>query len=453
MPKKCILILLDGLGDRAYPELGHRTPLQAARTPVLDNLSRDGANGLYHAALLGQALPSENAHFTMFGYDMQDFPGRGALEALGAGIPLDATDVAVLTHLVHLMPTAEGTLLLNDAKHPATTDEIRALMAAVEAFSMDGIQVRLHPTGKLGGILTLSGQVAPFVTDSDTMMNGTPLMAVRPWADHADDEAARSTAKVLGEYLEWVHHTLQVHPVNRARRDKGQVPLNGLVTQRAGRLKPIAPFPEAYGLRGLILASGIIYLGLAAYLGMDARKVTDGDDPGHDLAQRVQMALGLAGSYDFIHVHTKTPDEAAHTKDPLRKMQVIESLDQGLGTVLEALRADPELLLVVAADHSTPSAGPLIHSGEPVPIIFHGPGIRRDAIQHYDEVSAAGGALGFVRGKELMYLILNHLDRAKLQGIMDTPVDQPFWPGRYEPFRLRKRTQHPPPADNDGAGD
>jgi 2,3-bisphosphoglycerate-independent phosphoglycerate mutase len=50
---------------------------------------------------------------------------------------------------------------------------------------------------------------------------------------------------------------------------------------------------------------------------------------------------------------------------------------------------------------------------------------------------AAGGALGFVRGKELMYLILNHLDRAKLHGIMDTPADNPYWPEAYQPFRLR----------------
>ena len=98
--------------------------------------------------------------------------------------------------------------------------------------------------------------------------------------------------------------------------------------------------------------------------------------------------------------------------------------------------AQPELLIVVAADHSTPSSGPLVHSGEPVPIIMHGSGIRRDRVEHYDEISAAGGALGFVRGKELMYLILNHLDRAKLQGIMDTPADQPYWPGRYDPMRV-----------------
>jgi 2,3-bisphosphoglycerate-independent phosphoglycerate mutase len=33
-----------------------------------------------------------------------------------------------------------------------------------------------------------------------------------------------------------------------------------------------------------------------------------------------------------------------------------------------------------------------------------------------------------------MYLILNHLDRAKLAGLMDSPEDQPYWPGDYQPF-------------------
>ena len=98
---------------------------------------------------------------------------------------------------------------------------------------------------------------------------------------------------------------------------------------------------------------------------------------------------------------------------------------------------DPELLIIVTADHSTPSAGPLIHSGEPVPLTFFGQGVRRDNVRRFDEISTAAGALGCVRGKELMYLILNHLDRSKLQGIMDTPIDQPFWPGNYEPFKIK----------------
>ncbi len=131
------------------------------------------------------------------------------------------------------------------------------------------------------------------------------------------------------------------------------------------------------------------------------------------------------------------PDEAAHTKDPQLKKQVIESLDKGIGQVIEPLMDDPEVLIIVTADHSTPSSGPLIHSGESVPLTIYGRGVRRDKVKRFNEISVASGALSLVRGKELMYLILNHLDRSKLQGIMDTPYDQPFWPGNYEPFRIR----------------
>ena len=56
MPEKCILILLDGLGDRSYRELDFKTPLQAADTPVLDKVAVASANGMYHAGCMGQAL-------------------------------------------------------------------------------------------------------------------------------------------------------------------------------------------------------------------------------------------------------------------------------------------------------------------------------------------------------------------------------------------------------------
>jgi 2,3-bisphosphoglycerate-independent phosphoglycerate mutase len=436
MPRKCIMILLDGVGDRSYSELGHRTPLQAAETPALDRLVREGAGGLYHAADLGQALPSENAHFAMFGYGMEAFPGRGALEALGAGIPLDEGQVAVLAHFVTVARLPDGTLELKDGHPKVNHGEVHDLIQAVGRFSANGVDVCFHHVRGHHGILTLTGAVAPFFTDSDPMTRGRALAAVQPWEDHAGDPAAHNAARALGAYLEWVYHKARHHPVNAARRKAGEPMLNGLVTQRAGRLKPVTPFSESYGLRGLSIASGIIYHGLAAYLGMDARPVEDTDRPGDDLARRLKTALSLLPEYDFIHVHTKAPDEAAHAKDPGAKCRVIEALDRGIGSVLDDLMAEPELLIVVAADHSTPSSGPLVHSGEPVPLIFHGPGIRRDLVRGYDEIRAAGGALALVRGRELMYLILNHLDRAKLQGIMDTPVDQPYWPGRYTPLRV-----------------
>ncbi len=62
-------------------------------------------------------------------------------------------------------------------------------------------------------------------------------------------------------------------------------------------------------------------------------------------------------------------------------------------------------------DHSSAASGGLIHSGEPVPVMFIGDGIRRDNVTQFDEVNVAGGALGFLRGDEILHMILNHLDR------------------------------------------
>lgn len=436
MPDKCILIVLDGLGDRSFEELGHRTPLQAARTPSLDRVAALGANGLYHAASLGMALPSENAHFAMFGYDLSDFPGRGTLEALGADIPLGPKDVAVLAHFVSVRPEGK-TLMLEAIRPKATEEEASTLFREIAAYRSGKVDLRLHRTHGLDGVVTLHGNVSPYITDSDTMQTGRPLIALQPWKNCSEDACARNTARALRAYLQWVYRKLRDHPINRSRMGRKEPSLNAIVTQRAGRLRRIVPFEEQIGLRGVSIADGLIYHGLASYMGLDTIRVKDTGDPGADLAQRLELARDSLGGYSFVHVHTKSPDEAAHAKNPRYKKEVIESLDAGLGKVLPRLLEDPQCLLAVTSDHSSPSSGPLIHSGEPVPVAFCGQGVRRDAVHHFDEVSAAAGSLGCVRGKELMYLVLNHLDRAKLVGIMDTPVDQAFWPGTREPFQRR----------------
>jgi 2,3-bisphosphoglycerate-independent phosphoglycerate mutase len=435
MPKKCILILLDGLGDRSYEELMHQTPLQAAQTPVLDKLAAMGASGLYHAADMGQALPSENAHFSMFGYDMACFPGRGALEAIGAGIELDPKDVAVLAHFASVSEQ-DGHLVLEKSKPKASHDEIKALIHAAGDYDKDGVSIRFNRTRGISGIITFRGTVSPFVTDTDPMMEGRPLAEIKPWQCHDRETAARNTSKALKAYLIRAYHRLKEHPVNLSRKKEGLPPLNALVTQRAGQLKKVTPFSEKYGLSGLSISSGIVYWGICAYIGLDAQKVADTEEPGRDMTERLTIARESLDRYDFIHVHTKAPDEAAHGKNPLAKKAVIESLDKGIGEAIRPLMDDPEVLVIVTADHSTPSSGPLIHSGEPVPLTFYGRGVRRDNVHRFDEISAATGALGCIRGRELMYLILNNLDRSKLYGIMNSPVDQPFWPGNYEPFKV-----------------
>jgi 2,3-bisphosphoglycerate-independent phosphoglycerate mutase len=200
-------------------------------------------------------------------------------------------------------------------------------------------------------------------------------------------------------------------------------------------LARLPSFTEKWGLRGLLIASGAVYHGLGRVVGMETRKVRDTDDPAGDLRERLEIARN-AKEHDFIHVHTKVTDEAGHTRDPLVKKRVIEAIDTALDYAVKEIVPDEDILFIVTADHSTASSGTMIHTGENVPLAMTGKYIRRDDVRKFDEVSCAAGGLNLVRGKELMYLVLNFLDRGKLWGLMDSPDDQPFTPGTYAALRV-----------------
>jgi 2,3-bisphosphoglycerate-independent phosphoglycerate mutase len=178
-----------------------------------------------------------------------------------------------------------------------------------------------------------------------------------------------------------------------------------------------------------------MYAGLAHEIGLTFVRVKDSPDPGRDIRERIDLAL-KDSSHDFIHVHTKVPDEAAHTGDPKQKETAIAALDSGLDELTKAAESRDDLLIVVTADHSTPSLSSLIHSGESVPVTLVGSSIRRDAVDAFDEVRAAGGCLGLLRGQELMLTILNHADRSALLGHHLGGEQRAYFPRSYEPFKL-----------------
>ena len=161
----------------------------------------------------------------------------------------------------------------------------------------------------------------------------------------------------------------------------------------------------------------------------------DRDDPGGDLRERIRTAIEDS-SHDFVHVHSKVPDEAAHKGDPEGKKEAIADLDRGLDELVKAVENRKDLLVAVTSDHSTPSQGLLIHSGEPSPLTVVGPTVRRDEVDAFDEVNVAKGALGFLRGKELMLMLLNYADRSVLAGHRLGETERPYFPTHYEPFKL-----------------
>lgn len=431
---RCILVILDGIGDRGQECFEGKTPLQAGYTPNLDYLSSVGMNGLYHSLMQGIPMSSETAHFLIFGYEIEDFPGRGVIEAVGEGIRIDDNDVALLCHLCSV-DKRDNNLVLTYGWPELASEDALALKESIESFENEKIGINIVHSKGIHGFLVLKGDVSDHVTDSDPIYEGRFLIKVVPTIQKTIPRAARKTAEVLNKYLIWCYQTLSSHPINRKRIEAHLQPINALVTQRAGKKKKLTPFLEKWGLRGLSISSGPIYWGLCSELGMDTIKVKDTGNVEEDLKHRLCLAKD-ARDYEFIHVHTKMPDEAGHTKNPWYKKEVIEAIDRAMSIAVNEIIIDKDVLLVVTADHSTASSGTMIHTGETVPLTMAGKYVRRDKVEEFNEITCPRGGLGIVRGKELMYLILNFLDRAKMQGLMDTPVDQPYYPGNYKPLTL-----------------
>lgn len=454
-PPSVLLVILDGLADRPWPALGGLTPLEAAPTPNLDALATLAATGLMHPLGRGRAPGSELAHFVLFGYPEAAFPGRAVFEAAGDGVTLSPDEVAFRALFSAAEERPDGSLVL--LRHFASvSDEVcRALAAEIAEFEHSGLVVRLTFTRDRQGILIVrdaagvaagsASSPSEHVTDCDPFFPGRPIAAVRPLADAPDPPAARRTAGALTAYLRHVRRTLSSHPANRDALPADRADF--LLIKWTGRKRALPSFHTRTGMHGASVSTGTLFSGIARELGLRHREPPYLPDPGDDLRNRLaEAARALANGAGFVHVHTKAPDEAGHTKDPARKRDVIAALDRALATLLPAeaggeplpdgLAIAPDTLVVVTGDHGTPAGTGLIHSGDPVPLLMAGPGVRADTVTAFGESSCARGSLGQLEGRDLMPMLLNARGTTRYLGARLHPAVGLGWPEDYAPFTL-----------------
>lgn len=433
---KAILIILDGLADRPWPQLEGKTPLEAAHTPNLDKLAAMGQTGLLQALGRGHAPASEIAHFVLFGYPQEDYPGRAVFEATAEGHVLTGDEVVYRGLFSSVEQRGSGLQVMR--RFMGADDEACAeLSKEIAHFEKDGVTCEFVFNTRQEGILFLRGEASEDVTDADPYIEDLPVIKVEPLEDAREPERAAKTAACLNSYLSMAYRRLSKHRINKERAANGLPPVNFFLIKWCGRKRFLPPFEKQNGLKAASVSTGLMYKGLAAELGMDWIGTKYLPDWRDDLVNRLKLAeKALDDGYEFIHVHTKGPDEAAHKKDPALKRDVISSLDEGLGYLFESSLISDDNLIIITGDHGTPSGTKLLHSGEPVPLLMLGRYTYADDVKHFNEKSCVYGSLGRIEGKEMMPMILNQLDRIKYMSAKLQPFNGIYWPKKLNEFEL-----------------
>lgn len=397
---KAILLIADGLGDRPVKELGGKTPLEAATKPNLDKLAAEGECGIMDPIAPGIRAGSDTSHIALLGFDPYTYyTGRGPFEAAGIGMDVQQGDIAFRCNF----STVDDNMVITDRRAGRITTGTDQLAAAInEKMQIEGIEVIFKESVAHRGALILRATgLSAEITDTDPHHEGAAVMtstAVDP-----SDAAAAKTAHAVNEFVRQSYEILKDHPVNKERVAQGLNPAN-IILPRGGGIGPnIQNFESAYGIKGACVAETGLINGVARYVGMDITEVpgaTGGLDS--NLMNMAKAIVEQLNTHDFVLCNVKGADLGGHDNNPQAKIDTIKKLDEMVAYLMANVPA--HTYIVLTADHSTPCSI-MDHSGDPVPIVFWGEGVRADRCVSFDERSVTAGGVGRIRGVDVVKII------------------------------------------------
>ena len=404
--KKVLMVVCDGVSDRPVKQFEGKTPLQVARTPAMDAVARNGVSGTMDVIAPGVVPGSDTAHLALFGYDpYKVYTGRGPIDAAGAEIPLVTGDGACRCNFA----TSDDQMRIIDRRAGRIRSGTAELATALSGMKIEDIEVIFKEASEHRGVLVLRGPGLDHrVTEVDPHREGAILKAC------AESPEAEKTARILNGFVAKSYDILSKHPVNERRKKEGQHPANIVLPRGAGSLGELEPLTQRFGIKCAAVAGVTLVRGICRMVGMDVPDVegaTGGLDT--DYAAKADAAIGLLEDYDLVFVNVKAPDIAGHDGDFRQKVLAIENIDMMLGRILESIHED--VVVVVTADHSTPVVVK-DHSADPVPVAVSGADSRIDDVRAFDEISAASGALGRIRGVDLLPIVLGMANRSSKFG-------------------------------------
>lgn len=393
---KYVLILGDGMADRPIPEFEGKTPLEYAKTPMLDELAKQSEVGLVSTIPEGMSPGSDTANMSVCGYDPKIYyTGRSPLEALSIGVDMKDTDVAIRTNVVTLsdddLPYEEKTIIDHSSSEIDTEDA---------AILIEAVQKELG--NEMFSYYVGTSYRHLLIWDKGSVVELTPPHDIlgRTVGEYLPKES------LLFEMQKKSYEILNNHPINVERAAKGLNKANSIWFWGAGTKPILTSFEEKTGKKGAMISAVDLLKGIAVGAGMDNKIVEGANGQLHtNYEGKAQAAVDalLKEGYDFAYIHVEAPDEMGHQGSAERKVQAIEYLDERIiRYVKEAMDASGEdYRMLVLPDHPTPIEV-RTHTSEPVPYLLYDSTKVQSHDWQYSEKCAAEGGIFHPQGHKLI---------------------------------------------------
>lgn len=387
------------MADEPQEALGGRTVLEAARTPVMDALSRNAEVGMLRTIPKGMSPGSDTANLAVLGYDPRKYyTGRSPLEALSIGVPMKDTDVAMRCNLVTLSeeePFAQKRILDHSSGEISTEDAAVLLDAVRSELENETYQFYVG-TSYRHCVIWANGRVEALAAPHDHLTE-----VIGPYLPENE---------VLRAMMERSFEILDSHPINQERRARGLNPANSCWFWGAGTKPMLASFEQEYGKKGVMISAVDLLKGIAVGAGMRVIRVpgaNGGLNTNYEGKAQAAVDALLKEGADFAYIHLEGPDEMGHQGSLERKLQAIENLDgRVLRPVTEQLDASGEpYRLLVLPDHPTPLRI-RTHTADPVPYLLYDSTRRLGDGRLYGETSAQESGILREEGFRMMGVLL-----------------------------------------------
>ncbi len=407
---KIIYVLLDGIGDLPHPDLNGLTPLDAAKTPNMDSLARNGCMGQVISVGKGVAPQSDIAVFNMLGYNFkgENYVGRGVIEIIGSGEDFKDGDLALRGNFATL--GHDNKIIDRRAGRTIEQEEAKELCHYLEQnmkFSDPDISVKIIPTVAHRVIVRLRHskiRLSEKITNTDPAydrIDGIGIaktfakdMRLKSCIAEDDSESSILSARLVNELTKQCISLAKKHAVNTKRIRQTKKPMNIILLRDPGnRVPSLEPINAKYGILAACIVDMPVEMGIAKTLGIEPFSAGDIDD----FEIKAKKTGMLLEKFDLVYVHLKGPDEYGHDGNATGKKENIECIDRRFfGTLLK----DPLSInstIIICGDHSTPCIKKA-HTDDPIPLLLSGNLIKKDSSERFTEYYGSRGMLGLLNG-------------------------------------------------------